>query len=127
MAKNNCWSTVMFKKISLLCLLFAIPLAACSEQPEKMPEVVAETMAEVSILKFKFIPAEITVKKGTRIRWTNNEKRQYHNVWFEQGAEPEPDYIFPEETYERVFNEVGRFPYRCGPHPEMIGEVIVTD
>ena len=82
-------------------------------------------MAQVEIFKFKFIPQEITVKKGTRIRWTNKEKRQYHSVWFELLGEPEPEYIFPDETFERSFNESGTFPYRCGPHPKMTGVVHV--
>ncbi|WP_250658671.1 plastocyanin/azurin family copper-binding protein [Alkalimarinus coralli] len=87
----------------------------------------AGDVADVSIKKFEFIPKEITVKKGTKIRWTNNEKRQYHSVWFEERGDPEPDYFFPEETFELEFNEVGTFPYRCGPHPEMLGTVIVTE
>lgn len=89
--------------------------------------VAAGEKADVSIKKYQFIPQEITIKKGTTIRWTNNEKRQYHSVWFEQLGEPEAEYFFPEEFYERDFNDVGTFPYRCGPHPEMTGVVIVTD
>ncbi|UZE97517.1 cupredoxin domain-containing protein [Alkalimarinus alittae] len=89
--------------------------------------VLASEVADVSIKKFEFIPKEITVKKGTKVRWTNNEKRQYHSVWFEERGDAESDYFFPEETYELEFNEVGTFPYRCGPHPKMLGVVIVTE
>jgi len=81
--------------------------------------------AAVEILKFKFIPQEITIKAGDTIRWTNVEKRQYHSVWFEQAGDPEPGYFFPGETYQRNFPEPGTFPYRCGPHPEMTGLVHV--
>lgn len=80
---------------------------------------------EVTIKKFKFIPAEITINKGDTITWLNKEKRQYHSVWFEQLGEPEADYFFPNESYSRVFTESGTFPYRCGPHPKMTGTVIV--
>jgi len=104
------------KKIILLLICLMLPFAAFANE--------APT---VSIKKFKFIPQEITVKKGSTIRWTNDEKRQYHSVWFEVSGDPEPGYFFPEEFYEREFNETGTFPYRCGPHPEMIGTVIVTD
>ena len=79
----------------------------------------------VKIEKFKFIPQMISIKAGDRVRWENHEKRQYHSVWFEQLGEPEPDYFFPEESYERRFDESGTFPYRCGPHPKMIGTVQV--
>lgn len=85
----------------------------------------ATTKHNIDIKKFKFSPAEITIEVGDSIRWTNKEKRQYHNVWFEQLGEPEPDYFFPDEFFEKTFNDIGDFPYRCGPHPRMIGAVHV--
>ena len=81
----------------------------------------------VVIKKMKFQPQEVTLKKGGTVRWENREYRQYHSVWFEQLGEPEPDYLFPGDSYERKFETVGEFPYRCGPHPEMTGVVRVTD
>jgi len=81
----------------------------------------------VIIRDFKFIPPEITIKRGQTMRWENREKRQYHSVWFEASGEEEPDYIFPEEYYQREFPQTGSFPYRCGPHPEMTGIVRVTE
>ena len=84
--------------------------------------------ALVIIDKYKFIPQEITIKRGQTLRWENHEKRQYHSVWFEALGEDEPeDYLFPDDSYEREFKETGSFPYRCGPHPEMTGIVHVTD
>lgn len=80
----------------------------------------------VEIYKKKYIPAEITIAKGDTVIWKNMEKRQYHNVWFKQFDKEEPDYFFPDETYQRSFNQAGDFPYECGPHPKMKGTVIVT-
>lgn len=85
----------------------------------------AETKHDIEIIKYKFTPTEITIKAGDTIRWTNKEKRQYHSVWFEQLGEPEPDYFFPDEFFERTFKDIGDFPYRCGPHPKMTGMVHV--
>jgi len=82
---------------------------------------------QVTIKDFKFIPQEITIKRGQTLNWLNQEKRQYHSVWFEALGEEEPDYIFPDESYEREFKQTGSFPYRCGPHPKMTGTVHVTD
>jgi len=82
---------------------------------------------QVIIKDFKFIPQEITIKRGQTINWGNREKRQYHSVWFEALGEEEPDYIFPDESYEREFKQTGSFPYRCGPHPKMTGIVHVTE
>lgn len=82
----------------------------------------------VIIKNFKFIPQEITIKRGQKIVWENKEKRQYHSVWFEALGEEEPeDYLFTGDTYKREFNKVGTFPYRCGPHPEMTATVHVIN
>jgi plastocyanin len=82
----------------------------------------------IVIKGYKFIPQEITLKQGQTLRWENREKRQYHSVWFEALGEEEPeDYLFPEDTYERVFSTPGTYPYRCGPHPEMRGTVTVIE
>lgn len=103
------------KLVKLGCLCLAMGLIGISQ---------AETV-EVDIKKYKFIPQTITINVGDTVVWTNREKRQYHSVWFEQSGEPETDYFFPDETYQKVFDEIGEFPYRCGPHPEMSGLVIV--
>ena len=82
----------------------------------------------VVIKNFKFIPQEITIKRGQKLVWENQEKRQYHSVWFEVLGEEEPeDYLFAGDTYKREFNKVGTFPYRCGPHPKMTGTVRVIE
>jgi plastocyanin len=85
----------------------------------------AQEVVDIEIKAFRFTPATVTVAAGSTVRWTNREKRQYHNVWFEALGEEEPDYLFPEESYERVFPERGEYPYRCGPHPEMQGVIHV--
>jgi len=81
----------------------------------------------IVIKDYKFIPQEITIRKGQTLVWENGEKRQYHSVWFEALGEEEPDYLFPEETFDRKFDAIGSFPYRCGPHPEMTGTVTVIE
>jgi len=86
----------------------------------------APSTHDVEIKKFKFSPAEISIFVGDTIRWTNKEKRQYHSVWFEESGEKEPSYFFPDEFFEKTFDEAGDFPYRCGPHPKMTGIVHVV-
>lgn len=79
----------------------------------------------VEIVKYKFVPSEITVNAGDTVIWTNKEKRQYHSVWFKQTDAKEPDYFFPGETFEKKFEASGEHPYECGPHPKMKGLVRV--
>jgi len=84
--------------------------------------------ALVIIQNYEFIPQDVTIKRGQTLRWENREKRQYHSVWFEALGEDEPeDYLFPEDSYERSFDKPGVYPYRCGPHPEMLGSVTVVE
>ena len=80
----------------------------------------------VEIYKKKFIPAKIVIEQGDTVIWKNIEKRQYHNVWFKELVKEEPDYFFPDETYQRNFDDVGTFLYECGPHPRMKGSVTVV-
>ena len=70
----------------------------------------------IAVLDYAFDPAEVTIRPGTTVRWENREKRQYHSVYFEQLGDKAGDYFFPGESRERVFNEVGSFPYICEPH-----------
>ena len=83
----------------------AFPLAAA-----------AEDTVVVAVEAYAFVPAEITIKPGTKVRWENREKRQYHSVYFEQLGDPTGDYFFPGESRERVFETAGEFPYICEPH-----------
>ena len=93
------------------------------------PLTAGET-AIVELKKYEFIPKEITVKVGTTVRWVNKEKRQYHSVWFKELGEKEAEYFWPDETFERTFDEPGVFPYVCEPHEEshdMTGVVRVVE
>jgi|LGOV01.1.fsa_nt_gb plastocyanin len=107
----------------LLVLLSLVVLSHNAIAGGKQPLVI--------IKNFKFIPQEITIKRGQKLRWENREKRQYHSVWFEALGEEEPDdYMFPDDesfAYTREFKKTGTFPYRCGPHPKMTGTVRVID
>jgi plastocyanin len=109
------------KQFCIACCLFPLLFLGMAGS------TVAAEPVIVVIQKMKFQPQEVTVKKGGLVRWENREIRQYHSVWFEQAGEPEPDYLFPEESYETKFDTVGDFPYRCGPHPEMTGVVHVIN
>ncbi|MGD9869461.1 MAG: plastocyanin/azurin family copper-binding protein [Thauera sp.] len=81
---------------------------------------------EVSIEKYAFSPVELRVRAGDTVTWVNNEKRVSHSVLF-IGRSEESERFFPGERWSRAFPEAGRYEYRCGPHPEMLGVVIVED
>ncbi len=112
---------MFLKRVNLAAVMLALLLFS----PFANTGDAVQPAVEVEILKYQFTPKEITVNVGDTVRWTNKETRQYHSVWFEQSGDPEPGYIFPGETYLRLFDKAGSFPYHCGPHPEMTGIVHV--
>ncbi len=90
-----------------------------------------EDVAIVSMYKYTFCPHELTVKKGTKVRWVNVDRRTSHSVWFKLIGEPESDRLFSEEKVEMVFDKpAGDYPYLCGPHHKdegMTGTITVVD
>ncbi|WP_456388019.1 cupredoxin domain-containing protein [Profundibacter sp.] len=92
------------------------------------PSAEEEGVTVVTMYKYNFCPAEITVKVGTIVRWVNVDKRTSHSVIVK--GEPESDRAFPEESIEFMFLTAGETPYLCGPHWEtydMIGMVTVEE
>ena len=87
---------------------------------------VAQTV-EVKIEHYAYAPAELAVKVGTTVTWTNAERRVSHSILFTGAAGFESERIFPQESWARRFDKPGTYAYTCGPHPEMRGVVVVTD
>lgn len=87
----------------------------------------AATEVVVEIRDYRFVPERVTVKRGTVVRWLNQEKRTTHSVRFlgPQGFESER--FFPGESWQRRFDQSGTYPYSCGPHPEMQGHIEVIE
>lgn len=84
----------------------------------------------VKLYKYNFCPTNVTIKKGTTVRWINVDKRTSHSVWLKEAGEKESERFFPEEHWEFTFMATGDYPYLCGPHWKnegMIGYVKVTE
>ena len=79
----------------------------------------------VAIREYKFEPATIEVKVGQTVKWINGEKRTSHSIFFQGPSGFETERVFPGESWERVFDKPGAYPYTCGPHPEMTGQIVV--
>lgn len=87
--------------------------------------VSAQQVVEVGIRDYRFSPQEIRIKAGDSVKWTNREKRTSHSVLFPAEAGLESERLFPDESWQRTFKLPGTYRYRCGPHEEMTGTVIV--
>ncbi len=86
----------------------------------------AAAAAEVRIKDYKFVPEKITVKAGTTVKWTNDEKRASHSIWFKDEGAAESERLLSGDTWERKFDRPGTYRYTCGPHPEMSGLIEVV-
>ena len=80
---------------------------------------------DVVIEDYRFVPAEVRIKAGDAVRWSNREKRTSHSVLFPSENSLESPRLFPGEDWQRAFDKPGIFDYRCGPHEEMKGRVVV--
>jgi len=120
----------------------ALPTAAenddqtelCAEAEARYVELFGHPSSEeegvtvVTMYKYRFCPAKITVPVGATVRWVNVDKRTSHSVIVP--GEPESDRAFPEESIEFTFLVPGDQQYLCGPHWEtrdMIGMVTVEE
>ena len=87
----------------------------------------AEQLVDVRIEGYQSQPAEVTIRAGDSVRWTNHEKRTSHSVLFPRDGGLESERLFPQESWQRRFEKPGRYDYHCGPHPEMKGVVVVSE
>jgi plastocyanin len=85
----------------------------------------AEQTADVTIREYRFSPQEVRIKAGDTVKWINREKRTSHSVLFPAENGLESERIFPDESWQRKFMQAGSYSYRCGPHEEMKGIVVV--
>lgn len=112
MSKHTGWRS--HRRAPLLLALFSF-------------SVLAETLVDVRIEGYKFLPDEVAIKVGDSVRWTNHEKRTSHSVVFPREGGLESERMFPQESWQRRFEKPGRYDYHCGPHPEMKGVVVVGE
>ena len=74
-------------------------------------------------------PAEISVKTGTTVVWTNADSVSHTVTSGDPNAGPsgafDSDLVKPGKTFTHVFSSVGTTPYFCSVHPWMTGKVTV--
>lgn len=114
------------------------PSQNSGEQPptEKKEDTSASNgqseITNVEIKDFAFSPASITVKKGTKVTWTNQDTTGHNVVASDSGnggGLPTSNSLLGKgESYSFTFNEVGTFDYVCAPHASsMKGTVKVVE
>ena len=80
---------------------------------------------QVVIKDFSFSPAELTVTKGARVFWKNEDSVE-HTVTFDTNQFYFINYkIQPGQEVSDYFNIQGTYTYHCSIHPSMQGKIIV--
>jgi len=138
----------MKKLLALLIACLALTLAACGDDDDddggggggaattEQTETTggggggggtqAGEAVTVDIPSISFDPAEVTVKAGTTVTWTNSDDLP-HTVTKDGGPGPDFDSgnIEPGDEFEQTFDEAGTVDYICTIHPGQAGSVTV--
>jgi len=85
----------------------------------------------VTLQNFEFIPASVTVPKGTTVTWTNQDSAPHTIIsdatpLFSTGAIFMSPSLGQGQKFSFTFNNEGTYLYHCGIHPFMKGTVTVT-
>jgi plastocyanin len=80
----------------------------------------------VAMKDIKFMPANVTVKKGGTVAWVNKDSVP-HNVTKDDGpgADFASDTVSPGGDYSQKFDTAGKVAYVCTIHPNQTGSVTV--
>jgi plastocyanin len=73
---------------------------------------------------FVFVPAALTIPKGTTVVWTNTTSVN-HTVTDTNGSFDSGDFA-KGKTYMHTFTTAGTINYMCQDHPGQVGSVKVT-
>jgi plastocyanin len=112
-----------FLAASLLVASAVVAGCGSSSSSSSRPEQAPSAQATVDIASFKYKPAEVTVRKGGRVRWTNSDSAAH--------TATADDRSFDTQTIDRgaagmvTFTTAGTFPYHCDFHPFMKATVVV--
>ena len=148
---SSCWSPAslprMKKLLVLLIACLALTLAACGDDDDDdgggdtagtptteqtdtgaaPPAAGGGETVTVDIPAIEFDPADVTVKAGTTVKWTNTDDLP-HTVTKEGGPGPDFDSGDLEPgsgEFEQTFDQPGTVDYVCTIHPGQAGTVTV--
>jgi plastocyanin len=78
----------------------------------------------VLIQGFRFKPANITIKRGTKVRWINKDSHP-HTATATKKSSFDSGRLGKGQRYTHTFKSVGKKSYLCEIHPFMRGSVVV--
>lgn len=126
---------------SVILLLGMLVIAGCTQQQSKpaadtsqtgQPSQAQQPQASsgakayaVAIEGFAFNPAELNIKQGDAVTWTNKDSAP-HTITSDTGTEINSPSLSTGQTYSHTFSQAGTFTYHCSVHPSMKATVVVS-
>lgn len=102
----------------------AAPAAAAPAAAAPAASSTAST-ASVDMMGYKFSPANLTIKVGDTVTWTNHDTAP-HNVVISDGpVKFTSPTLNTGETYTYTFTVAGKYDYYCSIHPDMQASITV--
>jgi plastocyanin len=103
--------------LALVSTMFVVskpPTAQAQKQPTRT----------VLIQNFSFSPANITIKRGTRVIWINRDSAP-HTATANNARSFDSGRLGPGRRFSHTFRTAGKKAYHCEIHPSMKGSVTV--
>jgi amicyanin len=93
-------------------------------QGQPSPGTPVAGVTQVSIQNFTYQPANMSVKAGTTVTWTNQDSTP-HTVTFRNGMR-DSGILRQGQSFSYTFTQPGTYTYYCAYHANMVGTVTVT-
>jgi plastocyanin len=102
--------------------LFAVSVAEAHKHPTAMAQ--KHPTRTVLIQNFSFKPANITIKRGTKVTWINKDSTT-HTATANNGRSFDSGRLRPGQRYTHTFKSAGKKSYHCEIHSDMKGTITV--
>jgi amicyanin len=83
----------------------------------------APSAATIQIDNFSFTPAEVRVKAGTAITWTNRDDIPHTVVSADEAFKSKA--LDTDDKFTATLTRPGTYSYFCSIHPKMQGKIVV--
>ncbi len=105
--------------------LVGMATTTASTTEEILSSMTVAQIVNVDISGFAFSPAEVKVKVGDTIRWTNSDSAGHQIVSDNPAFGLASPMLSNGATYPFTLMKAGTVSYRCSVHPAMKGTIIV--
>ena len=107
-------------------LVVVVSAGAHQHQPgETRQQQQQHPTKKVLIKNFRFSPAKITIKRGTRVVWINKDSAAHTATATNKPRSFDSGRLVQGERFSHTFRRAGKKPYYCELHPDMRGRIIV--